>query len=110
MRLVYSKPTASGRRTGWARTIMGLDADQRGAKAFRGDYLRDGDQVELADGLLVLEVRPEGSVKNGWQQAHVLRVAGDKFVELADFNWREQYLDLLDFVREQLRARTTEVE
>lgn len=101
MRYTFKKVRASGRRTSWAKVVHGV-ASGRGAKGFVGSYLRDGDQVDLDDGALILHVVPDGSVKNGWEQAILKRVENGALVTLGDWNWRSEYLDLQDAVREEL--------
>lgn len=107
-RLIWKQPTGSGRRTGWARTVRNIDMQQRGAKAFLGEYLRDGVETELAVGTLVVEVAPIGSVKNGFDGARICRVTADG--ELAPcacstdgyWDWRKHWLSIRDAVIEEL--------
>jgi hypothetical protein len=99
MRFTYKKTCASGRRESWAKLVHGTDHSLRGAKAFKGDYLQAGSQIDLPEGAVVLEVCPEGSVKNGYQQAYVKQVRNDVFVSIGDcWNWHSEFLDLVDAV------------
>jgi hypothetical protein len=120
-RIVWNQTTASGRRTSWAKPFdtiaLGHGAAQ-GAKAFYlssdplrpGGYLENGVETDLPEGTLVLEVRPEGSVKNGSQQARVYEVvsdngSGELALRLGGWDWRKQYLSLVDECQKALGRR-----
>jgi hypothetical protein len=110
-RIVWSKPTGSGRRTGWARTVRDLDRSRVGAKALVGEYLQDEVETELEVGTLVLQVKPIGSVKNGFDGAALYRVSEQGRLEpcpcSADglyWDWRKQWLSIADAVAEELNV------
>lgn len=107
LRITYKKPEASGRRSGWAKVIVGV-LDGVGARGFDGDYLTHGNQVDIPDGSLVLEVRPLGSVKNGYEQAYIYRATPEGFQEIFSCDWRKKFLDLKDFVVKQLQQDRNE--
>lgn len=97
-RITYHQPTASGRRTGWARTFGAIDRTQRGAKAFVGEYLPVNQQIELPVGILIVEVSPCGSVKNGSNEAQIWRLEADgSWTRVGnEWNWHSEFLSLLD--------------
>lgn len=99
-RIRWKQPTASGRRTGWARTVDGVNYDVRGAKSFEGEYLRDGEEVDLPNGAIVVEVSPQGSIKNGWQAATAYVVDGEELVPRIEdeHDWRKDFLSFRDAV------------
>lgn len=107
-RITYEAPTASGRRTGWAKTVEAVDYEARGARAFRGAYLRDHEQ-DMEVGTLVLQIAPQGSVKNGWEQAtlwHVTPAGLEPLDGEVDYDWRRQFLSLRDRVATLLSQRS----
>jgi hypothetical protein len=107
VRVRYRAETASGHRAGWARVVTGVTDTVSGAKSFIGYYLRDGVQVDLPAGTVVLEVFPRGSAKHGWQEARFLRVTakpdgGDLEVLPGEWDWRDDFLDIRDRARDLL--------
>lgn len=94
----WQQPTGSGRRTGWARTFTGFDSEARGAKAFTGgEYLGADELREDTAGTLVIEITPEGSVKNGWQSATFCRVGAEGLEPCSEaFDWGKDWLAIKD--------------
>ena len=110
-RITYSKPTASGKRTGWAVAVTGLDRTQKFRKALIGDYLPEGRQIDLPEGQLVIEIVPCGSVKNGYEGVRFYRATGPDLVHItwSDeelWDWRADHLDVLDRIEELLATET----
>lgn len=109
VRIVWERECASGRRTSWAKTVDAILANaEKGAKRFRGTYLSSGEETELLEGTLVLEVAPTGSVKNGSEEARLYRVdacAGLKRIAHGEgyLAWRNRFLTVLDLVRAELK-------
>lgn len=68
VRVRISLGTASGGREGWAKQITSIDNTQRGGYAFLGNFLRPG-LYDMAPGTLVLDVYPNGSIRNGGKGA-----------------------------------------
>lgn len=95
----YEKPRTSGNREGWAKTVESISDSERGAKAFGGEYLVEGQQ-EFEEGTIILQVWHTGSVKNGGQDADLWRVkAGapdgmEDASEGACWDWRREFVDL----------------
>lgn len=112
-RITYFKPAASGKRTGWAVAVTGLDRTQKYRKALIGDYLPEGQQIELPEGQLVVEIVPCGSVKNGHEGVRFYRATGPDLTRITwagenDLpNWRADHLDVLDRIEELLTESTT---
>lgn len=101
VRIKYTPETASGRREGWAKIVHRVDQGPiRGAKAFDGPYLEKGIELDLEVGTLIIEVNPEGSVKNRWSSARILRLDedGEWIVEANGFNWNSDFLSFRDQV------------
>ena len=111
VRIKYQPETASGRREGWARSFFAIDKTEKGAKAFRGVYLPKNEEIELEVGTLILEVSPEGSVKNSWQSARILKVNkyGSLSIQTENFNWRESFLSLRDEAERLLQQDNPDV-
>lgn len=117
-RIRYEQPTASGKRTGWARTFTAVHDTVRGAKAFDGHYLRHGVEYDLERGTLVLEVYPTGSVKNGRDEARFYEVTeeglspvspdADGTCQDETFEWRGEFLSCVDHAK-LLLARKAEL-
>ena len=95
--------TASGRRTGWIKQVTSVDPNGRNGYAFDGEFLRDGVEVDLPVGSILVRVDPEGSVKNAWQSGHILKLQADgEMVELADGDWKDDFLGLRDAATEAM--------
>ena len=95
--------TASGRRTGWIKQVTSVDPNGRNGYAFGGEFLRDGVEVDLPVGSILVRVDPEGSVKNAWQSGHILKLEDDgEMVELADGDWKDDFLGLRDAATEAM--------
>lgn len=111
VRIKYRPKTASGRRTGWAKTVTAVhdNANVRGAKAFAGEYLHTSEQ-DLDVGTLAVEVNPEGSAKNGYESARLLRLCADGSWDVVEdgYNWREEFLSFRDVVSEALKQADPE--
>lgn len=97
-RIRFSSSVASGRRESWAKTVTDIDTTERGARAFEGEYLQDGVECDLFIGQFVIEVIPQGSVKNGWQSVRMLRVTADGLETVDDDlgDWRKDFLSIRD--------------
>jgi hypothetical protein len=104
-RVVWIQHVASGRRTSWAKTVVALDMNVRGVKAFAGEYLQSGVETDLRVGSFVLEVRPMDSVKHGWEAATLSRVMPDGELEkvVGDHDWRKAFLSFRDAVALELQ-------
>lgn len=107
VRIRWAKPTGSGRREGWGKVVFEIADDEQGARAFCGDYLRDRVMTEVPVGAVILEVSPQGSVKNAWQRADIYRVSAEG--ELVDcyptgdeLDWRKDFLLVKDRMVEML--------
>jgi hypothetical protein len=87
--------------------VTGVEPGARGARAFAGDYLREGEQVDLPDGTVIIEIFPRGSVKNGYQTADIQRVErGELRTLVEDLDWRSQFLEIADAVNAALSSPT----
>lgn len=97
-RIRYEQPTVSGNRSGWARTFTDIDDDVRGAKAFKGTYLRSGVEVDLEHGILIVVVFPTGSLKNGVDKAMFYTVTEDGLEEASEgcWEWRGEFLSVVE--------------
>lgn len=106
MIITWNQTRASGKRTSWARNVQSIDYTIKGARSFVGEYLENGVETELDIGALIIEVTPEGSVKNGWQRARLYRVTVDgKYTEINpdfEFDWRKQFISFREFVASEL--------
>ena len=94
----WEQPTASRRRTGWAKTFTSFDASATGAKAFTGgEYLEDNVLREDPKGTLIVQITPGGSIKNSREECQLSRV-GDEGLEAisGDFDWRKDWLEIRD--------------
>ena len=111
---------ASGNRTSWAKTVTGLDRTQKGAKAFIGDYVREGEH-SLPEGTIILEVRPYGSAKHPEQYAAFYKVdssAENGLVNLTEQiedenernkDWKPRFASILDEAEGYLNAAKPEL-
>lgn len=85
---------ASGSRKSWWKHVKGIDPSQKGGYAYVGDFLKEG-ETELQVGSVLLEVEPCGSVKNGYQDGKLYRVAEDGSLDfICRHNWREASVSL----------------
>ncbi len=103
VRWTFRPATASGRRKSWAMNVTGInpsyDGCQRPSEAFTGNYLREDFEHDLQIGTFVIEVRPEGSVRNGWNEAVVSRVTLDGLEDVGQvFCWPGQLLSIKDVI------------
>lgn len=98
VRICWKQPHASGHRTGWARSFTSIDKSIRGAKAFIGEYLKCGYEIDLKIGSYIIEVYPTGSVKHSCDHVKLLRVSETgELKQVGDsYEWREQYLSFVD--------------
>jgi hypothetical protein len=107
MIVTYNKRYGSGHREGYAFVVTGVIAGQRGVKGFAKSYLREGEN-DLAEGTLIIEVNPGGSVKHPKQYAQILRVSADGQLEDADpereevYDWAQEYLSIQARVKQLL--------
>jgi hypothetical protein len=105
VRLKFGPPTGSGRREGWAKHVTGVDlSGVRGAKAFKGDYLRKGEQLDMPYGSVVIVVAPEGSVRSAYETAAIYLTSTEGLERTSDwYNWRENFLSFRDLVNDELK-------
>lgn len=98
----WTQPTASGHRTGWARTCLAL-TQIRGARGLVGDYLVPGEQLLELD-TLVVEVRPTGALASSVEVARVLRVTegGLQPATYRVYQWRTELVSLREKLQELL--------
>jgi len=68
MRTKLVPTTTSGNRKSWFKKITAVDQDCKNGYAFAGEFIPDGVEVDLSKGDVVIECRPEGSVKNGHKE------------------------------------------
>ena len=101
----YDKPYASGRRTGWAKTVTSVDMDQPNGYAFDGDFLKDGENA-IEEGTIVIEMTPAGSAKTDGKEVAIYR-AGDgqlNRVDDRDYDLKKEIESLKIAVADQLGA------
>jgi hypothetical protein len=108
--VIWNQQRSSGRRTSWAKPFDRIDqAEGKGAFKLGAAhiYLQDGEETELAEGTLVLEVVPRGSVKNGWQEARVYEVTHQGNLEqwFLAYDWRKNYVSLVRDAQDALDRR-----
>ncbi len=113
-RVTWRNETASGKRTGWAKTVVdvAVGSGVRGAKAFMGEYLRN-QEYDLPYGTVILEVHPVGSVKNGHEEARLWVVDKEEGLKRfpGEWDWHKQFLTVKDQVHilvQKVRAATSE--
>lgn len=106
IRCRFVPESSSGNRKSWAMRVTGIaNRTQRGVKAFDSTYLPKNTEIDLPLGALVIEVRPEGSVKNNWQSAWLLTVTEDGLSEVCDLgNWRTDFLSIRDRIESELNG------
>jgi len=110
MRITYQKPTASGRRTGWAKHVTGVDQTKTNGYAFEGEFLDVGES-DLPLGAIVVEQYPTGSVRNGNPEGRIYRVTDEGLREIDEgYHWREQFLSLRDAVAKALSTTDPDAE
>jgi hypothetical protein len=103
LRYTFEPSHSSGGRKSWERIVTAVDRTQRGAKGLIGTYLRENQQVDLADGTVIVEVDHRGAATNTrynlpYCVARVVVVRDEDFVVSGWFHWTKRYLDLLDRV------------
>lgn len=106
VRTRFEPKTESGRRKSWAFVVTGIKSKTaRGVKAFEGYYLKEGHEVDLLVGSLVLEVAPEGSVNRGWQSAHIyiIDAAGEWSQHENLGHWSKDFLTIRDTIESKLK-------
>ncbi len=105
MRITVKNERNSGRRVGWTKVVTGVDTTKANGYAFQGDFLQEGRQYDFSDGMVIIEVTPEGSVKNSYQMAACRVVRGDELVQVGEWHdWREEFLNFRDLVAETLKS------
>lgn len=107
VRCRFTPESSSGGRKSWAMAITGIASNTaKGVKAFDGNYLKPETLVDLKIGTLVLEVRPEGSVKHAWQSAWLLEVTETGLHEMRKLgDWRKDFLQVRDEIEHELSKR-----
>lgn len=112
VRIVWKQMVESGRRTSWAKAVTGVSPTPglKGAKVFVGPYLRTGEEIDLRDGQIVIEVYPGGSIKNATETARlgvVSAKAGKIEWSSERFSWHRQFLSFRDYVQGWLNGEIT---
>lgn len=107
LRYTFEPTHSSGRRKSWERIVTAVDRTQRGAKGLIGTYLREGHQVDLAEGTVIVEVDHRGAASNTrynlpYCVARVVVVRDGDFLVSRWYHWTQRYLDLLDQVEAAL--------
>jgi len=100
--------TASGHRRGWMKIVKSVDTSKANGYAFEGDFLKSG-EADLPIGAIIVEQKPEGSVKRGYNSGAAYRVVDDpenpleKIAETDD--WRRKFLSFRDAIADALKPK-----
>jgi len=99
LRLAVEAEEASGHRRGWWKRVTRVDSTKKNGFAFEGEFLSSGVQEDLPVGAILVENRPRGFVKGGWEEGVAFRVTEQGLVEVARCNhWRKEFLNFRDTI------------
>jgi hypothetical protein len=75
VRTIIKSASTSGNRKSWLKLVTGVDLSKGNGFAFEGDFLKEGIEIEIPVGAIVIEKEPTGSVKNSSHTWNIYRVS-----------------------------------
>jgi hypothetical protein len=105
MRIKIDDYRTSGRRSSWWKHVTNVDTSKSNGYAFDGEFLAAETEYDLPVGSIVIECRPDGSVKNSSKIGYIYEVRQDEN-ELAcishSYDWRGEFLSFRDLVADKI--------
>jgi len=103
IRVAISHAVASGRRTGWAKLVTGVDRTKKGGYAILGGFIDEG-EVDLDANSILVRMIPEGSVKHASKEIQVQRVTDAGLTDIdGTYNLRTELPSLLDVIEQAMQ-------
>lgn len=91
--------STSGDRKSWFKTIKEVDLSKKDGYAFIGNFLTPDKEYDLKEGTIIIEKRPEGSVKHYSYSAHIYVVENQDIILKKSYNdWYKDFLSFRDEV------------
>jgi hypothetical protein len=105
IRTIIRPATTSGNRKSWLKIVTRVDTSKTNGYAFEGEFLKEGIEIEVPVGAIVIEKEPTGSVKNSSHTWNVYRISPIQIQEvrnpslefLEDFK-ESNFLSFRDYV------------